>query len=158
MRSNSQNAAAWRQASGIVGRSIQTTLKGVEREVSSRAYRASNHLRNASLFVLRGQRGGRRYRVSGTRQSYQASAPGESPANRTGIFRLSWRTRVRVEKQGNKFRAISSIESGLRVGKWNLGELLEGGTRRMKPRPYKQAVRDRAMPELRELYRAPYRV
>ena len=151
MRPNSRNAAA-----GIIGSAIKAAVRDIEREVKSRSYRASNHLRTASLFVLRGQRGGRRYRVPGTRQSYQASAPGESPANRTGIFRLSWRTRVRVERQGNKFRAIASIESGLRVGKWNLGELLEGGTRRMKPRPYKQAVRDRAMPEIEALYRGDF--
>ena len=34
-----------------------------------------------------------------------------------------------------------------------LGDILEKGTSRMKPRPYKQAVVDRAMPRIKELYK-----
>ena len=151
------HAEGWQRASAAMAKHIRTTLKGVEREVANRAYRASNYLRNASLLVLRGQRNGIRYRIPHTRVEYQASSPGESPANRTGIFRLSWGTQVRVEKQGNKFRCVSSIESNLRVGKWLLGELLEDGTRHMAPRPYKQAVRDRAMPQIQALYKKSYK-
>ena len=150
--------AAGDHASEVIAKNIAVTLKGLHQEVANRAYRASNHLRNASLHVLRGQRSGKRYRIPHTRVKYQASKPGESPANRTGIFRLSWRTQVRVEKQGSKFRAISSIESDLRVGKWLLGEILERGTRRgMAPRPYKQAVRDRAAPQIQALYKKSYK-
>ena len=149
--------AASDRASEVIAKNIAVTLKGLHQEVASRAYRASNYLRNASLHVLRGQRSGIRYRIPHTKVTYQASSPGESPANRTGIFRLSWRTQVRVEKQGGKFRAVSSIESDLRVGKWLLGELLEGGTRHMAARPYKQAVRDRAAPQIQALYKKSYK-
>jgi hypothetical protein len=145
------------KTSQVIGNVINTTLKGVEKEVASRAYRASNELRNASLYVLRGQRSGRSYRVPHTRRYYTASAPGESPAVRTGIFRNSWNARVHVEKKGKTFRAVSSIESSLKVGGYLLGDLLEHGTRRMAPRPYKQAIRDRASPQIKAIYAKSYK-
>jgi hypothetical protein len=144
---------AWGNASSVIGKIVNTTLKGVEKEVASRAYRASNELRNASLYVLRGQRSGHRYKIPHTKQTYQASAPGEAPAVRTGVFRLSWGTRVHVEKQGKVFRAVSSINSNVKVGGHLLGEILEHGTKRMAARPYKQAVRDRATPKIKEIYK-----
>lgn len=124
------------KSSQIIGKMIATTLKGVQKEVSQRAYRASNELRNAELYVLRGQRSGKKYRVPGTRRKYTASAPGESPAVRTGVFRLSWGTHVHVEKNGTHFRAVSAIESKERAGGRLLGEMLENGTGRIAPRPY----------------------
>lgn len=144
-------------ASQVVGKTIATTLKGLQKEVAQRAYRASNELRNASHYVLRGRRGGRIYKVPNTGRSYRASAPGESPAARTGIFRLSWGTRVHVEKQGVHFRAVSAIESKERVGGRLLGEMLERGTGKMAPRPYKQQVIARAMPKIKEIYKKPYK-
>jgi len=148
---------AWGNASQIIGKTIQTTLKGVHQEVAARTYRASNELRNASLIVLRGQRSGIKYKIPFTKREYTASAPGESPANRTGIFRLSWGTHVRVEKSGNDLKAVASIESNVKVGGHLLGDILEEGTKRMKSRPYKQAVRDRAMPKIKEIYNRPFK-
>ncbi len=144
------------KASQIIGKMIATTLKGVQKEVSQRAYRASNELRNAELYVLRGQRSGKKYRVPGTRRKYTASAPGESPAVRTGVFRLSWGTHVHVEKNGTHFRAVSAIESKERAGGRRLGEMLENGTGRIAPRPYKQKVIDRALPKIKAIYQKPY--
>lgn len=144
------------KSSQIIGKMIATTLKGVQKEVSQRAYRASNELRNAELYVLRGQRSGKKYRVPGTRRKYTASAPGESPAVRTGVFRLSWGTHVHVEKNGTHFRAVSAIESKERAGGRRLGEMLENGTGRIAPRPYKQKVIDRALPKIKAIYQKPY--
>lgn len=144
------------KSSQIIGKMIATTLKGVQKEVSQRAYRASNELRNAELYVLRGQRSGKKYRVPGTRRKYTASAPGESPAVRTGVFRLSWGTHVHVEKNGAHFRAVSAIESKERAGGRLLGEMLENGTSRIAPRPYKQKVIDRALPKIKAIYQKPY--
>jgi hypothetical protein len=144
---------AWGKASRLIGKTIKTTLKGVEQEVASRSYRASNELRNSALFVLRGKRSGRVYRVPGTGKTYTASAPGEPPAVRTGAFRLSWGTHVRVERYGKRFIAVSAIESGLRAGGNLLGDMLEGGTSRMAPRPYKDAVKNRAMPKIKAIYK-----
>ncbi len=149
---------AWGKASQIIGKTIATTLKGLEKEVSKRAYRASNELRNSSLRVLRGKRSGKVYRVPGTKQTYRASAPGEPPAVRTGAFWLSWGTHVHVEKNGTHFRAVSSIESKERAGGKLLGEMLEHGTTRMAPRPYKKKIIDRALPKIKEIYNKPYKV
>lgn len=148
---------AWNNASQVIGKTIATTLKGVQKEVSQRAYRASNELRNASLHVLRGKRSGKVYRVPNTAKTYKASAPGEPPAVRTGVFRNSWGTHVHVEKKGVHFRAVSSIESKEMAGGRLLGEMLENGTGRMKPRPYKQAIIDKALPKVKELYKKPYK-
>ena len=157
MATNQQSAGrAWGNASQVIGKTVATTLKGVQKEISQRTYRASNELRNASLYVLRGKRSGKTYLVPGTKQRYRASAPEEPPAVRTGAFRLSWGTHVHVEKQGKRYRAVAAIESKERAGGKLLGELLENGTGRMKPRPYKQAVIDRALPKIKALYRKPY--
>jgi len=144
-------------ASQIIGKTIATTLQGIQREVSRRAHRASNELRNAELYVLRGQRSGKRYRVPGTRRKYTASAPGESPAVRTGVFRLSWGTHVHVDQNGTHFRVVSAIESKERAGGHLLGEMLENGTGKTAPRPYKQKVIDRALPKIKAIYQKPYK-
>lgn len=158
MPTNHQSVSrAWGSASQVIGKTVAATLKGVQKEVSQRTYRASNELRNASLYVLRGRRSGRMYLVPGTKQRYRASAPGEPPAVRTGAFRLSWGTHVHVEKQGKRYRAVAAIESRERAGGKLLGEMLENGTGRMTPRPYKQAVVNRALPKIKTLYQRPYK-
>ncbi len=144
-------------AAQIIGKTIAVTLKDAQKEVEQRTYRASNELRNASIRVLRGKRSGRVYRVPNTKKTYKASAPGEPPARRTGIFRLSWGTHVHVEKKGVHFRAVAAIESKERAGGRLLGEMLENGTGRMQPRPYKQKVIDEALPKIKEIYSKPYK-
>lgn len=155
---NKSSAQAWGNASGIIGKIVQTTLKGVEREVSTRTYRAANELRNAELEVLRGARGGRKYHVPATGVTYTASAPGEPPAVRTGAFRLSWGTHVYVEKGGSNYRAVAAIESTETTdgGGYLLGELLESGTSKMGNRPYKDRIKQKAMPKIKQIYSAPY--
>ena len=84
----------------------------IRHQMESRAYVAANELRNAELEILRGQRGGRIYGVPGTKRKYQASAPGQPPAVRTGAFRLSWQPQAYVMFGSY----ISRIESSLQVG------------------------------------------
>ena len=153
---NQSSAQAWGNASGIIGKTIQTTLKAAEKEVSHRTYRAANELRNSALYVLRGSRGGRTYRIPNTGATYKASVPGQPPAVRTGAFRLSWGTHVHVEKSGVHFRAVAAIESGERAGGYLLGELLENGTSKMAPRPYKEKIKAKAMPKIKQIYAAPF--
>ena len=153
----SSGQQAWGNASQAIGKVIASTLKGVQKEVSQRAYRASNELRNASLYVLRGARSGKTYRVPNTGKKYKASAPGEPPAVRTGTFRFSWGTHVHVEKNGSCFRAVSSIESNERAGGRLLGEMLENGHGSVAPRPYKQKVIDKALPKVKAIYKKPYK-
>lgn len=151
------NAQAWSNASKVIGKTIQTTLKNVEKEVAQRTYRASNELRNAELQVLRGQRSGRVYRIPHTKKTYRASAPGQPPAVRTGAFRLSWGTHVHVEKVGVHFKAVAAIESKERAGGRLLGEMLENGTSKMAARPYKQKIIDKALPKIKQIYSKPYK-
>ena len=59
-------------------------------------------------------------------------------------------------KNGVHFRAVAAIESKERAGGHLLGEMLENGTGKMKPRPYKQKVIDRALPKIKEIYKKPF--
>ena len=147
---------------------VEDINKEVQNQMGSRAYRASNELRNSALVVLRGQRSGRRYKVPGTyrRQRdktdgkmkrgryYTASAPGEPPAVRTGAFRMSWQPSAHVVFGSY----ISRIESDTRTdnGKYNLGELLEGGTSRMAPRPFEESIVEKAKNKIQRIYNEPY--
>lgn len=140
-------------------------------EVRARAYRTANELQNQVNYVLRGQRHGRRYKIPGSykRQMdkasgkmrngryYTASAPGEPPAVRTGAFRASWhRGTSATSLDGHNVDVKGFTESRLRAGKYLLGELLENGTGRMAPRPYKARVVERALPKVQRIYREPY--
>ncbi len=148
---------AFFNASQVIRQTIADTLTGVKKEVAQRTYRASNELRNASLCVLRGDRTGKVYRVPHTAQKYTASAPGEPPAVRTGVFRLSWTPHVHVENNGQKYIATAAIESRELAKGFPLGELLENGHGHTAPRPFKQRIIDRALPKIKEIYNRPYK-
>lgn len=126
--------------------------------MKSRGFRSSNELRNASQEVLRGQGGGRTYRVPGTNRYYTASAPGEPPAVRTGAFRDSWQPRTEVTGSDDSLSVKSSIESGIRTNnkKYNLGTILEEGTSRMAPRPHHERIQQKALPKIKQIYSEPY--
>lgn len=146
-----------------VSAKIENVCKEISLKISigmrSRGYRAANELRNASQLVLRGQRSGRRYRVPGTRKHYTASAPGEPPAVRTGAFRASWQPKQKVNVGTyNQVSVTSYIESRQRTdnGKYNLGSMLENGSGRMAPRPYKENIQEKAKPKIIKIYKEPY--
>lgn len=127
--------------------------------MESRAVRGSNELRNAAMVVLRGQGGGRRYRIPGTGAYYTASAPGSPPAVRTGNFRAAWIPSAGLTgRHGDTF--VSAIENnvtvGSRRGTYVLGELLEGGTSKMAPRPHHDRIRNEARPAIVRIYSEPY--
>lgn len=113
-------------------------------ELRGRATEGSMELRNAALKVLRGRRSGRVYRIPGTKRTYRASAPGEPPAVRTGLFRLSWHEAPREGKP-----AIETLKADL--AKW-----LEEGTRKMESRPYVDPIRAKAWPRIQRIYRRRY--
>ena len=138
-------------------KAIAEAVDSIRHQVESRSYKAANELRNSSLEILRGQRHGRRYRVPGKKTHYTASAPGEPPAARTGLFRISWQPTAL--KEGDTY--ISRVESDRRVGKngkYLQGEILEDGTPggRMKPRPYQDKILEHAEPKIVRIYSAPY--
>lgn len=84
---------------------------------------------------LTGNRSGRYYRVPGTKKRYQASAPGEAPASRTGTLRTRGIGRkvdaLRLEAAvgAKKLGKSSSLPDGYPAA-------LELGTKRMSPRPF----------------------
>lgn len=127
--------------------------ESIKQQMQSRAVRVANEMRNAELKVIRGQGGGRRYRVPGTGRYYTASAPGDVPAVRTGAFRTSWQPQAAMT--GNV--AISRLETELTVGKgYNLGKILEDGTSRMAPRPHQEKILAEAKPKAMAIYSEPY--
>lgn len=133
---------------------VEQIVENIKQEMERRSYLAANELRNSALEVLRGQRSGRRYRAPSTKKHYTASAPGEPPAVRTGVFRLSWQPTA--SKVFGSY--ISRIESDARTdnGRHNLGEILENGTSRMAPRPYEDRILEKAEPNIVKIYAEPY--
>ena len=125
----------------------------IDREMMARTYQAAQALKKAELQIIRGKGGGRVYRVPGTRRTYQASAPGQPPAVRTGAYRNSFVPRA--ERKGNfTYRAL--VESSLMVNGWNLGDLLENGTSKMAPRPHDDKIREKAKRDIVKIYSRPY--
>lgn len=132
---------------------VKQITDSIKLQMESRSYRAANEMRNAALLVLRGQRSGRKYRVPGTKRYYQASAPGEPPAVRTGIFRLSWQPSAHVIFGSY----ISRIESNVTVPNGRtLGDILENGTARMAPRPHHDRILEKAEPNIVKIYSQSY--
>lgn len=140
-----------KKASGRLKIAVDDTVKKANREAASRGMRAVNAIRNAELEVLRGKRSGRVYRKPHTKSHYTASAPGEPPARRTGNLRLNWNGTVESSSTGSGLRVTAVLESQERYSTY-----LENGTRRMAPRPFKQPISEKAMPEIERIYREKY--
>ena len=140
-----------KKASGRLKIAVDDTVKKVNREAASRGMRAVNAIRNAELEVLRGKRSGRVYRKPHTKSHYTASAPGEPPARRTGNLRLNWNGTVDSSSTGSGLRVTAVLESQERYSTY-----LENGTRRMAPRPFKQPISEKAMPEIERIYHEKY--
>ena len=156
---------------------IESMVKEVNARITqgmkARAYSVSNELRKSSQNILRGQRSGREYIIPGTGRvkynkrkktatityrRYRASAPGEPPANRLGAFRGGWQTRIESTGSGDSLSVRSMIENSVRTdnGKYLLGEILEEGTGKMAPRPYKERILTDAKPRIIKIYKRPY--
>lgn len=140
-----------KKASGRLKVAVDDTVKKVNREAASRGMRAVNAIRNAELEVLRGKRSGRVYRKPHTKSHYTASAPGEPPARRTGNLRMNWNGTVESSSTGSGLRVTAVLESQERYSTY-----LENGTRRMAPRPFKQPISEKAMPEIERIYHEKY--
>lgn len=140
-----------KKASGRLKIAVDDTVKKVNREAASRGTRAVNAIRNAELEVLSGKRSGRVYRKPHTKSHYTASAPGEPPARRTGNLRLNWNGTVESSSTGSGLRVTAVLESQERYSTY-----LENGTRRMAPRPFKQPISEKAMPEIERIYHEKY--
>ena len=159
------------------GTQIEIIAQGITQDITkgmrARAYSASNELRNSSQMVLRGRRNGNEYIVPGTGRMtyykrsktakitykrYRASAPGEPPAVRTGAFRASWQPETEILPNSSGMVVKSAITSRIYTdnGKYRLGQVLEEGTSRMAPRPYKEKIVKNALPKIKQIYNRPY--
>lgn len=124
---------------------VKQIMSEVETKAKSCAVRASNELRNAALNVLRGQRSGRVYRKPHSKATYRASAPGEPPAVRTGMLRMSWGMKAIGDGKGTYTAGIYTDVP--------YAETLESGNTRVKARPYRQQIIERAKPKVTAIFK-----
>ncbi|MFQ7264264.1 MAG: hypothetical protein ACLRO4_07580 [Lachnospiraceae bacterium] len=130
---------------------VDKVVESVGKQVVSRGTRAVNAIRNAELDVLKGQRSGRVYRKPHSKATYTASAPGEPPARRSGALRLNWHGEVKGGSAAGETKIVAALESEQRYAGY-----LENGTSRMAPRPYKDRITEKALPEILSIYSEPY--
>ena len=153
---------------------IEKSVKKISREVISRGKRSANALRNAELQVLSGQRSGKVYKKPGTYgksrskatreligehghqlrggQLYRASAPGEAPARRNGDLRKSFASYTETSPRGGNGITVSA---GIRSNT-EYADVLERGSARMARRPYREAIIEKARPEIERIFSEPY--
>ena len=150
----------------------------IENQMIARGFSAATVLYNNTQLVLRGRRSGRVYKIPDTYDKhmskatkamkkeyghqlrggvlYRASAPGEPPANRKGIFCESWRPETHTEGVGDNIEVHSSAVSTYSVGGRVLGRMLQNGTKKVAPRPYMEKVREKSKKQIYHIYSRPY--
>lgn len=88
--------------------------------------------RNRKL-IRKGPKTGKLYRIPGRKRRHRASAPGEAPANLTGDLARS--IGYEILSSGSEMaygsRSEKDSKGGVPYGAW-----LDGGTKRIKPRPH----------------------
>ena len=151
--------ADYKQAMHEIHVIVNKTVEEIEQKAKQRGFQAANVLTNEVKKVLSGQRSGRSYKVKGTggkaKKSgvmYTASAPGEPPALRFGTLQKSFKRRTYADKIGSNLVVHAITESDLQVNGYLLGDLLENGTKRIAPRPFKQKTIDAALPKITQIF------
>ncbi len=155
----------YKQAMNEIDVIVNKTVEEIEQKAKQRGYQAANILTNEVKKVLSGQRSGRTYKVNKTGGkskksgvTYTASAPGEAPALRFGTLQKSFKRRTYGDKIGNNLVIHAITESDLQVNGYLLGDLLENGTKRIAPRPFKQKTIDAALPKIIQIFQKQYRI
>lgn len=121
-------------------------------------------IRDAIVDVMEeGDPSGRTYKVPGTETTYTASAPGEPPAIREGVYRSSWKF-TRAIRQGSK--VMAGVYNTRKVGEgedFALWSILEYGATRslgrgamirqvvLLPRPHVMVGLRKARPDIEDL-------
>ena len=158
----------YKQAMNEINVIVNKTVEEIQQKAGQRGYQAANVLTNEVKKVLSGQRSGRTYKVNKTggkskRKSrkggivYTASAPGEPPALRFGTLQKSFKRRTYAEQNGKELIVHAITESDLQVNGYLLGDLLENGTKRIAPRPFKQKTIEAALPKVIQIFQKQYR-
>ena len=140
------------QAVKGVSLAVDETVQSLNLQVQSRARRAVQIMYNKAQDVLAGQRNGRRYKMPFKNVTYQASAPGEPPAARTGNLRRNWQLDVIGKRKGKGVLVTCRLTSKMDYSVW-----LDGGSPggKLKPRPYVEKIRKAAMQEIQQIYSEP---
>lgn len=129
-------------AAALLTAMLERDAERIRGQLAERGTRTGQVLKTTADAVLSGARSGRVY------HGYTASAPGEPPAMRTGAFRASWQPVVEASRD--------VVQTRLESGNASLAAMLEHGTRRMAPRPYRQRILQQATPAILRLYQEPY--
>lgn len=149
-------------AGAQIRKAVVDIKKNINKQIENRAFLAVQELKNSELRVLRGQRAGRRYAVPGTGRvtkkgkkirvrHYTASAPGEAPAVRTGVFRNSWMPKVVDNADGSVTLRLSTAENSKGYPGY-----LEYGTPKMAPRPYVKRIQEGSVGGIKAVLNEPY--
>lgn len=158
----------YKQAMNEINVIVNKTVEEIQQKAEQRGYEAANVLTNEVKKVLSGQRSGRTYKINKTggkskRKSkksgivYTASASGEPPALRFGTLQKSFKRRTYAEQNGKELIVHAITESDLQVNGYLLGDLLENGTKRIAPRPFKQKTIEAALPKVIQIFQKQYR-
>jgi len=83
--------------------------------------------------------------------TYQASAPGEPPAVRSGTLRRSWQPRAQSENDGGTVTIHPAIWTGVKYA-----PILQEGGGHIAPRPFEEPIIEKALPEITAIYQKPY--
>lgn len=126
---------------------MNEAVQSMNKQARSRARRATNALRNSALDVLSGSGHGRTYHLPSSKATYVASAPGETPAVRTGDLRKKWRQYSLAKGKADGVEITARIKSDMPYS-----DYLDEGTSKMAARPYKQKVIDGAKPKIIQIY------
>jgi hypothetical protein len=117
------------QLNGIGRDALEAQRPGILRAVTD----ATLHLLNALKMKVGGVGRGRLYKRGKSGRMHQASAPGDPPARDLGNYVNSWDHNIQNQPE--------VIEGAVGSYMWETrGKLLEGGTRKMRPRPHVDPV------------------
>jgi hypothetical protein len=73
-----------------IDKAVDEAVQEISNQVKARAYRAANELRNSALFVLKGERSGRVYRVPFTKSAkIQSFSTRRTTGAKSGRLRMS---------------------------------------------------------------------
>lgn len=117
------------EAAGALKKAVKQEKRNIINRANARLPRAANALMNAERDVLSG--------------NPTPSSPGDPPGSRTGNLARNWTSYC---KGGS-----SSMQVSITSGMFYAG-YLEGGTKKMAPRPFVKKIQDAALPEVRSIF------
>lgn len=135
---------------------VEDVIDDIKDDLEERGKEINQILKNELDETLSGEGTGRKYKIKSTGKYYTASAAGEAPATRTGELKNSFSKVLSMVNDS----IHASVESNLQVGKtnkYNLAELLDKGTKKMSPRPFKKKTLQGALKEAEPILQKKYK-